>query len=912
MTVYYHRDKEGNWCQYDEMSNARIAEAEELGAPSVRLNILTRLGKHEMFEIRFGENAFSEQIRQPPSTQIIQVNLETGNTRVVKKKSTAFTSPSEQNRVVARTLSSHNHFGDFSKHTEPLYGWLLKKMTKGWRKGAWNRRFFVLSPKFKSLLYYTKGLHSRHVSAAREGDSAAPPAKSQIPLQGAVIIPTTVEDDKPFSFTIRIPGGEYNLSARSADLKEKWLAQITCVAHGKEVGTPTYNIQSRPPAYPNPQTLLPSSQTSQNTSMQNIQEGERVQIPQRANSTMPSWKPSNSDCVSPSSPTYAPPPTITENHASAPPMPPLRPAPPPPPLSPEEQSGLSSPARRLSCIVGGEVAEEHSECAVCFDELHARQIGVLVDNNNARICRHLFHLDCLEDLVKPGENILCPMCRKVSGGIVALPSVVSDPHRWFQLLDVDHTGRIESEDVLITLKAQLKCREEELDAQWDKLWDSFDLDHSGSLTYDELVHPDRGLVSALTRVLGLSPDDVHALQNPMSCTSEHNQNTPTPSYLHNAPDLTKDKHAWFEFWDEDNSGTLDEGELLRALVHSFNKRGQRNEVREMKDIVHSLLAACDVSGDGLISRDEFLASSVGLADVIIANFGFFKQAASQENQTSSSQQSTPPTSSAIDELMQLEIRTNGGHHYSTSDPSLAGKITINTTVRQLRTLAAQLHNNINPNRVILVCRGQRLDNDDLKLPDAGIRSGDSLMLVISSSSSVRLGSAGAAVMAANSFQNNIPQQNPAPSRPIVPPSYTSAPHLPQLPPPATPKNQCRVTVPPNAGPGSLLTIRVPNTNNNLQVRVPSGYFPGTTFTISYDPNHLSPQQQAPPPQQQQRPFSAPRPSTNGPGGRVMRVKVPAGVQPGQELMVNVPGTGRCRVTVPQGVCPGMEFDFRLP
>ena len=44
----------------------------------------------------------------------------------------------------------------------------------------------------------------------------------------------------------------------------------------------------------------------------------------------------------------------------------------------------------------------------------------------------------------------------------------------------------------------------------------------------------------------------------------------------------------------------------------------------------------------------------------------------------------------------------------------------------------------------------------------------------------------------------------------------------------------------------------------------------------------------------------------------MRVRVPPGISPGQQLTVNVPGTGHCRVVVPTGVYSGMEFDFRLP
>ena len=37
------------------------------------------------FEVRFGDNAVSERVPTPPSTRMIQVNLDSGATRVVRR-----------------------------------------------------------------------------------------------------------------------------------------------------------------------------------------------------------------------------------------------------------------------------------------------------------------------------------------------------------------------------------------------------------------------------------------------------------------------------------------------------------------------------------------------------------------------------------------------------------------------------------------------------------------------------------------------------------------------------------------------------------------------------------------------------------------------------------------------------------
>ena len=56
-----------------------------------------------------------------------------------------------------------------------------------------------------------------------------------------------------------------------------------------------------------------------------------------------------------------------------------------------------------------------------------------------------------------------------------------------------------AEDVLATLKAQLPVDEEAIDARWDSLWAHFDHNGSGTLAYDDIAAPERGLVAFLER-----------------------------------------------------------------------------------------------------------------------------------------------------------------------------------------------------------------------------------------------------------------------------------------------------------------------------------------------------------------------------------------------------------------------------
>ena len=96
---------------------------------------------------------------------------------------------------------------DFAS-SSAMYGWMLRKKLSGWRRGAWQRRFYVLAPRSGALLYFTKGLHTREVQLCRSADPAAPQAKGTILLRNAMILPETVDDDRPHSFSVVVPGAE--------------------------------------------------------------------------------------------------------------------------------------------------------------------------------------------------------------------------------------------------------------------------------------------------------------------------------------------------------------------------------------------------------------------------------------------------------------------------------------------------------------------------------------------------------------------------------------------------------------------------------------------------------------------------------------------------------------------------------
>jgi len=70
---------------------------------------------------------------------------------------------------------------------------------------------------------------------------------------------------------------------------------------------------------------------------------------------------------------------------------------------------------------------------------------------------------------------------------------------------------------------------------------------------------------------------------------------------------------WFDYYDVDHSGKLDCEELVNALLSTY----QRNDIESMRETVYSILPVFDPNGDGLIDREEFIASE-GLGESLLS------------------------------------------------------------------------------------------------------------------------------------------------------------------------------------------------------------------------------------------------------------------------------------------------------
>ncbi len=85
MAQYEHRDANNEWHPFSFAENEKIERAYRANGCRVHLTMpLNPVGFRE-FEVRFGADARSKKMPRPPSTKIIQVNVASGATRVVRR-----------------------------------------------------------------------------------------------------------------------------------------------------------------------------------------------------------------------------------------------------------------------------------------------------------------------------------------------------------------------------------------------------------------------------------------------------------------------------------------------------------------------------------------------------------------------------------------------------------------------------------------------------------------------------------------------------------------------------------------------------------------------------------------------------------------------------------------------------------
>lgn len=256
----------------------------------------------------------------------------------------------------------------------------------------------------------------------------------------------------------------------------------------------------------------------------------------------------------------------------------------------------SAPSSSSPPSIPQSTAVKHAECPICFEPLHHAPVGVFLGRNQRRVSPQFFNLAAAREWLRSG-NGFCPLTRNPITSVLEVPSILEDRDGWFKAVDFDGDGQLSRREVVECLKAQLPVDNNALDKaasdsnHW--MWQQWDSDGSGFIERKELLDP-QGLAAYVRTAF-----------------KKHNQDS-------GPPDIKADKIAWYEFWDEDDSGSLDKEEVVRALLKTLKLTHDQAQVQKMRSAIEAVWCIFDDDGSGSIERDEFLRPGDGLADTIIA------------------------------------------------------------------------------------------------------------------------------------------------------------------------------------------------------------------------------------------------------------------------------------------------------
>lgn len=248
---------------------------------------------------------------------------------------------------------------------------------------------------------------------------------------------------------------------------------------------------------------------------------------------------------------------------------------------------IAAPSANPYIGVGSDAAVQHAECPVCFEPLCDAPQAVFM-NGHKRACRHFFHQQCVSILAQRS----CPMCRCDFQETVVVPPPDADPDLWFRLVDCDGNGQLDKNEVKWCVKGSLQVDERSSDQFVDQNWKTWDPNGDGVITRDEMAHV------------------IHDAKEKCKQKSKHQ-----------APKLSSNREAWFQYWDMDGSESLSTSEVARAIVHTtrqFMAPGQAPSPQETQEALQAVWCIFDTDGSGFVDKREFKQSD-GLGDTLAAS-----------------------------------------------------------------------------------------------------------------------------------------------------------------------------------------------------------------------------------------------------------------------------------------------------
>ncbi|CAE7717932.1 Mettl21A [Symbiodinium sp. CCMP2456] len=225
-----------------------------------------------------------------------------------------------------------------------------------------------------------------------------------------------------------------------------------------------------------------------------------------------------------------------------------------------------------------------AECPICLETLWTSTPTAfvkLVEGGGQSvfhvICAHFFCFDCasqqyMKQQQAQANEYFCPTCRATAHEVMPMPDIAVNPRLWFQFLDVNRSGEIDQNMAVQALEAMLPIDTERLHESIAGGWAAWAKGH-------------------------VTENDFFSKGGLLEWIRAHQHDLANAVKRGAAPSLPADDlQDWFRHWDVEHRGTLDKGQVLRALCEASKTSSlETRRIQELKEGITKVWDKYDLS-----------------------------------------------------------------------------------------------------------------------------------------------------------------------------------------------------------------------------------------------------------------------------------------------------------------------------